>query len=305
MYDPKMDWGVAHLYEHLLIQSFRAHVEASGYSPYLYGWVGGETFQGVLFIDYGFYNPALEELFVKFMQNTPRISLADLENEILRIQAEDRVLVDISNKKRLVELLKEMDKTTFTNVNDGDEVRQIDDIAPSHPPFMKEKRSAKSFKQITVAVGLPQASLEEKATFLRMTPIIFDAIDSALFSKGLYQNEVSWPVHNKHHDSMLAHAIYTVKKGTVSNKDIEKIAHEALASIELRGHEKEIKYYADGFVGTPNWHTFPIDYYRYTGIISSKRRIAELLKVENLQGLMGKLQIQVTRTTPDHFDVVQ
>lgn len=305
MYDPEMDWGVAHLYEHLLIRSFRERVEANGYSPFLYGWVSGETFEGVLFIDYGFYNPEVEELFVKFMQDTPRINLTNLENEILRIQAEDRVLVDIGNKKRLMELLKEMDKTTFTNINDGSEVRQIDDTPLSHASLIKDRRSSRAFKQVTVAVGLPQASLEEKAIFLRMTPIIFDTIDSALFSEGLYQNEVSWPVHNKHHDSMLAHAIYTLRKGTASNKNLEKIVHEALAGIELGGNEEEIKYYANGFVGTPNWHTFPIDYYRYTGIIVSKRQIAELFKVEKLQELVSRLRVQVTRTTPEHFDVIK
>lgn len=302
--NPSMDWGVAHLYEHLLIQSFRNHVTASGYSPYLYGWVSGETFEGMLFIEYGFYSTDIEELFRSFMQHTPRIDLDMLDNEIRRIEAEDMVSVEVEDRMHIRQLLQDMDNAEFTNTEEKGIIAQAEDIEESRS-ILKERRSKKLFRQVTVAVGLPSTSLEEKVIFTRLTPIIFDALNESLFNVGMYENEVSWPVYNKPHDAMLAHAIYTIRKGAEANSEIKAIAKRAIAKIQLHGHEKELAQYIDGFVSTPNWHTFPIDFFRHTGLIVSRADIAALFTIENVERVLNKLKVDVLATSQEHFDAVK
>lgn len=304
LHDPNMDWGAAHLYEHLLIQSFHDVVVANGYSPYLYGWVGGETFEGVMFIEYGFYNPDIEKLFVKFIQQTPRVDLAMLKNEILRAEAEDMVLIDVSDFEQLTLRLESMDKAKFIDVETDSDIEQINSISGAQS-VIREKRSKKSFRQVTVAVGLPSGSLEDKVLFTRLTPIIFDAINARLFNEGMYQNEVSWPVYNRPHDAMLSHAIYTVKKSTATNKDVRLAAEEALAGVQIKNHEKELEYYIQGFMITPNWHTFPIDYFRYAGLFASRKRIGQLFTPENVERVISNLKVDVVHTVPDHFSVAK
>lgn len=304
LHDPTMDWGAAHLYEHLLIQSFRDYVAANGYSPHLYGWVGGETFEGMLFIEYGFYSSTIEVLFAQFMQQSPRVNLDMLDAEILRIEAEDKVLIEINDMERLKLLLKSIDNTKFVDVEAGGGIEQVKDIQ-SQQSVLKERRSKKSFRHVTVAAGLPSTNLEEKAIFTRLTPIIFDALNKGLFSAGLYENEVSWPVYNKPHDAMLAHAIYTVKNDIVTNDELKALAQKALAAIRLEGHETELRHYIDGFAATPNWHTFPIDYFRHTGLIVSRADIARLFTVENVESVLGKLKVEILATVQEHFDVTK
>lgn len=301
---PDMDWGVAHLYEHLLIRSFHELVGVKGYSPYLYGWVGGETFQDVMFIEYGFYSSAVEQLFANFMNGHQRIKLTALDNEITRLEAEDNVIITVKNRKQLEQMLHGMDQATFIKVDATNSIEQLAEAA-ENSSVLQEKRSKKSFKQVAVVVGLPSASLEEKALFMRLTPIIFDAIDRKLFDMGLYQNETSWPLYSIPHDAMLAHAIYTVKRGTMLNKYIEVAAKEALKEINLHGHEQELRYFADGFAGTPNWHTFPMDFFRYTGIFTSREQIAKLLTVSNAQSVLQKLKVRVMPATKEHLEVIK
>ncbi len=302
--DPSMDWGVAHLYEHLLIQSFRDHVAANGYSPYLYGWVSGETFEGMLFVEYGFYSADIEELFKSFMQRTSRVDLDMLDNEIRRIEAEDMVSIEVEDMVHLRQLLQDMDDAEFTNAEKVGTIEQAEDIEDSRS-ILKERRAKKSFRQVTVAVGLPSANLEEKAIFTRLTPIIFDALNKVLFSAGMYENEVSWPAYNKPHHAMLAHAIYTIRKGTETDSEIKVIAERAVSNIRLQGHEKELAQYIDGFVSTPNWHTFPIDYFRHTGLIVSRADIAALFTIENVERVLDKLKVDVLATSQEHFDAVK
>jgi|GEM_PF-3050998 len=299
-----IDWGVAHLYEHLLIRSFHELVSKKGYSPYLYGWVGGETFQDVMFVEYGFYNPDIERLFIDFMDGHHRINLDSLDNEITRLEAEDNVIITVKDKKQLERVLNDMDKAIFIRVDANSDIEQLPELRKGNSLMLQERRSKKSFKQVTIAVGLPDASLEDKALFLRLTPIIFDAMNERLFNLGAYENEASWPVCNTPHSAMLAHAIYTVKRGAISNNELTAIAKEALRGISLRSHEHELGYYASGFVDTPNWHTFPVDYFRYTGILVSKDQIAKLLTVPNVENILQRLKVHTLPTTQEHFEYV-
>lgn len=232
------------------------------------------------------------------------MNLATLKNEILRAEAEDTVLIDVSNFERLKLQLESMDKAKLTDVEAENSIEQFNSSQEAQS-IISEKRSKKSFRQVTVAVGLPSASLEDKVLFTRLTPIIFDAIDATLFNKGMYQNEVSWPVYNRPHDAMLSHAIYTVKKSTVTNRDIKLAAEEALTSVQLKNHEKELRQYSDGFTTTPNWHTFPIDYFRYAGLLTSRKSIGQLFTTKNVERVIGSLEVDVVPTVPDHFNVVK
>lgn len=51
-----IDFDVAHLYEHMLIDSFNILLENRDRSKYLNGWVDGETFPEIIYIETGFYN---------------------------------------------------------------------------------------------------------------------------------------------------------------------------------------------------------------------------------------------------------
>ncbi|HUC96233.1 MAG TPA: hypothetical protein VMR16_01030, partial [Candidatus Saccharimonadales bacterium] len=51
-----IDWQVAHLFEHMVINSFYQKAVSDNIRTEMLGWVNGETFNEVLFFDIGFYD---------------------------------------------------------------------------------------------------------------------------------------------------------------------------------------------------------------------------------------------------------
>lgn len=296
---------VAHLYEHLLIRSFGYSLKNSGYLQSLYGWVGGETFRDLMFIDYGFYNPKVEQLFNDFIRQKSKLNIDLLDLELSRIESELLTNVVVGNREILINHLQEINSHAWINLSAPSAATPVHHFKQPakqiKPRLLVEKESKKSFKNITVIFALPNATKSEKITFLGLTPIVSDAINYALFDLGLYQNENSWPVYNQPHDTMLGHSIFTLKRSSHSNKSLEIAAKQAITTLNLDNHQDELDCYISGFLQTPNWHTFPIDYFRYSGILASKDAIAKGLTAASISKILNRLELKVVNTTKDHW----
>ena len=296
---------VAHLYEHLIIRTFEQYLIKNGYSNYLYGWVHGQTFRDIMFIEYGFYNPDVENLFVEFINNKARIDYKLVNSELLCIESEAKSNIIISSKKAVINQLKKIENLPLVSLQEDSIIRpyQIVESKPQiMPELLIEKKSAKAFKNITILIGLKDTSLDELITFLRITPIILDVINSKLFSFGIYQNDRSLPIYKKQNKVAVALCIYTIKLGTYTNKEIEKLVIQAIKGINIIGREKELSYYKEGFLTTPGWNLFPIDYYEHTGLIVSKKEIVELLTPKNIHNIIDKLEVKLRNTIDDNWE---
>lgn len=269
----------------------------------MYGWVSGETFRDVMFIEYGFYNPEVEELFIQFIQSNNRIDLDLINNEITRIEAEMKSIVTIPDHEVIKKRLISLNSLPITNAEQSDGIAQLQSVADqAEPTTWIEKSTEHAFRHITVTIGLKEGTQADKAIFLRLTPLITDAINAQLFKQGFYQNEVSWPIHNTVHDTMLFHAIYTVRKKAQNTRVIAKELATLLAQLDVTSCQKEVAHYIQGFMHTANWHTFPIDYYRYSGMLVSRNEIAKLFTPVNIQLVLKKLIVDVSPTTTSHWE---
>ncbi len=300
----KINTEAAHLYEHLVIRSFHDLLRTEGIPPYLYGWVGGETFTGGLFLEYGFYNEKVEKLFLEFIARNQKINKKFLESELVRIQVEAESILEWCDKQELSIQLDMLDGLKFTNLEKTNMVELLpSDTSPEDT--IKLRRSKTAFRNITILVGKPPSSLEEDALYLRLIPIISDAINDKFFEMGLYERAVGWPVRNERHNSLIYFGIYGIKRNTQSNIQIQKAAKEALAAINVRTVKEELLLYSEGFLTTPNWHTFPIDFFRHTRIVASRKFIAAHLTAENIHAVLRTLELSVKPTSDDHWDKVR
>lgn len=292
----KYNSDIAHLYEHLLIRKFQSVLVLAGFSPYLYGWVEGETYRNIMFIDYGLYNPKVEELFLEFMGRKTRIDYSFVDLEIARIGTEALSTVTVLNKEELIKDLARLDKQPFINLqeNTTNKLYQMGEPETQvKPELFTEKRSKKSFRKVAVVAGIEDMTLEEKAIFLRLTPILTDCITNSLYDLGMYGNDYSGPKYNSKFNAMLVYKTFTIRRSTYSNYDIQKAAAQAIANIDLSNSAYELQCYLDGFLSTPNWATFPLDYFRDTGMVVSKKQICELITADNVHKLLERIQIKV------------
>lgn len=302
-----IDFDVAHIYEHLIIQTFRRSLRDLGFSQYLFGWVNGETFHDVLFIEYGIYNPKIEKAFKKFMSKPQRINFEYLDNELVRIQAEEMRTIDALDKDALIEQLRHLDNEPFLDHDHNIETvftQRPTDHAPSEIISMHNSKS--DFKDITVMLGAQNMTAEEKLAYLRFAPILHEVIDDCLFALGAYAANSSWAIDKPTHNGMLIAAIHTIRRGSYTNKQVEQGLLDSLSALktDLQNHPKELRHYIDGFVTTPNWNSFPIDYYRHTGIITSKKNIAKSFTPAILNTLIPKIKVSVSNTSQNDWNLM-
>lgn len=58
---------VAHVYEHMLVMTAHRRLAAAGVGNLLAGWVAGETFPRMMFIDYTLYTAQAEQVLAAYM----------------------------------------------------------------------------------------------------------------------------------------------------------------------------------------------------------------------------------------------
>ncbi|MDQ5886238.1 MAG: hypothetical protein QG628_635, partial [Patescibacteria group bacterium] len=64
--------------------------------------------------------------------------------------------------------------------------------------------------------------------------------------------------------------------------------------------EEWLQAYLKSFVNVKNWHTLTIDYYRYTGILTSREAVVAKMTPEAVLDLFSKLTFEITKTTDEH-----
>ncbi len=302
-----VDVEAAHIYEHLLLATFRQSLEKHGFSKYLFGWVSGETFRDVIFIEYGFYDQKVEKIFQKFMQESHRIDSSLLKNELLRIEAEARITISDLDEAELMRQLHQLDNDTFINHANNTEIAPPkttqNDIKSD---VVKMRKSKSKFRTIAITLGIRNMTVDEKRAFLRLTPLLNDAIFNCMYQLGSYCDDSSWAIGKPVLDGMLVVSINTMKRGGSTNKQIEKNLRHSLESlaIDIKQRPDELKSYIQGFLTTPNWNNFAVDYYRNTGIITTKKQIAESLTQERIASLISRIEIEICLATEDHWSLV-
>ena len=107
---------LAHLFEHLVLYSFYSHAKEHGFHPALIGWVSGQTFTNAIYLDVGFYDPKVLDLFHKYMSSLPEFKDDVLRLNLELISAEDKVLFSPISYSKLKQSLTELKKRQWTDM---------------------------------------------------------------------------------------------------------------------------------------------------------------------------------------------
>lgn len=299
------DYEAAHIYEHLLIRSFMNSLERRGYSTFLSGWLNGQTFKSTMFIDYTFYNNGVEVAFRQFIESTHRIDWTLLDNEIDRIQSEVQQIATGINKLELERQLKLLDSKLFTGHH-----RPIK--TEYYPKELKQdlgsdvivlKRASRKFRNLTVLFGAEKLSEDEQLAFLRSAPFIHDFIDKVLFSLGAYKQDWGFTL-DRPCNGMIGLDIYTVKRGGLRAGKIEERLHDNVSMLtrDIEKHSAQLKEYRKAFLRSPQWEDFPVQYYKWAGILTSRENIAVALTQKNIVSILKKMKFKVVQTRPEHWE---
>jgi|GEM_PF-4925291 hypothetical protein len=131
---------VAHVYEHMLVMTAHRRLAAAGVGNLLAGWVAGETFPRMMFIDYTLYTAQAEQVLAAYMAGPNRIDWDLLDQELQRVQTEARSVITnqaiadptSSEHARLTRALQKLDRRPFYRYDDATQGNAGDEFTPTY-----------------------------------------------------------------------------------------------------------------------------------------------------------------------------
>ena len=277
------DWDTAHLFEHLLIQGFYDMLPAHGYKPELIGWIDGDTFKDIIFIDSGFYEPEVAKLFDDYLMNLPEFTESLINKIVPGIECEGRSLAEITDMAECLSQLKALGKRKWcAPIDEGDD----------KPHVIKLKKSSKDFGDVRLMVSSGKLTESEQKLFLRAQAIIFD-ITTHHIRKHFAAYILDSTGVNSLKRGYYGFGIELVTKKSIDTEDIRAAAADHIKKYPVDEGFSQIKAHFDVFATEAWLQNAPVDYYRNAGIVTTNREIADLATVEDFEGLMSKLEVTI------------
>jgi len=294
------DYGIAHLFEHLIVQSFYYDQEKNGSVSGLWGWFGGNTFSGTMFLTAGFYDKEVQKKFLSFINQPININQDIVINEIRRMEAEDDVIIDY-HFPTVIEALKNINDGKFIQLNGNNEfykqIRSSEKVLPKSK-ILHIKRSRKEFQNFCVKVGIKNPTKIDKTVFMRLFIPAMESVSLVLCREAAYGYFDDGPIFDdKKPFYIYRYAEFTIKKNTFNKKKLEDAIKERLNGVNLSRHKKQIKNFIRQYYQNINNPDFPVDYFRDTGIITSKYHIYKSFTPENVQKTWDKLEVKIEKIT--------
>ena len=294
------DHTAAHVYEHMLIRTFHTLVKKKGFNPYILGWLTGEAFQHVVFIEYGFYDPEVEALLHEYMTQPGKIDMAHFDIEVASIEAEDKEIISF-DRDRLVSELETIDKLAWTRV-EGDQA-PIETLGASGTwgdGTITHTEAKKAFRDITVAAGLEHPTRDELIAYQRINPLVCDLIGGVTAGLGYYTLESSMAKYRDDKDALLTFGIYSMKRDSYDKTSLIEALEDARKRLLASDIDRALELYKAAFVNTPNWSSMPIEYFRNAGVLASREQIADAMTEETFRSVIERLRFEALPTTKAH-----
>jgi len=300
----KHNSDIVHLYEHVIIQSFKHTLEQRGYSLALCGNLHGETFREVCFIEYMFFDENVERIFKDFMSNKSRMLDRYVQNELEVIEAESKSHLLIPSQDKLQKKLNEIDSLTWIDASSNKEIArhiatESDQIDHT---ILSDKRSKKSFRDIAILIGIIDCSVEEKLSFYGILPIIYNSLAKSIHELGMYELSTSPPRYDDDYNAMTGCIIFSMKRGNHTTASIQKHINSLAKDMDILNHQDELKTYVSNYAHSARTVSFPIDFYSYAGLVTSPSQVAEQMSAISVQRLLEKCVIKTVPATDYLFE---
>ena len=288
-----VQWEIAHLFEHLVVEGFYRTLADQGIRPDLAGWVQADTFEDMLFIDTGFYNKQTDTLFSRYIETLPQFSDDLIAHCLSTIEVEERSLVRVQNQDILHRELTKLVKRPWNRPNPQ--------FTPA-TPALTISRSAKSFRDITIETHAYGLTVAEQKVFLRLRTILIDHIFHALRISGIYARGDSSSFREDGHMAFLSQ--FTIKRGVLTLKDVEHKLQNTFSAFAVPEAMSAIQDHFTAFAAESLWVSVPVEYYRTTGILTSTKEIARLADEPTITSILSKVSFVVRAYRPTDSDYI-
>lgn len=282
---------VAHLYEHWFIASFHKFAENKlGLISGTFGYTGGETYNNIVFIEMWFYHKRVAELFEHFAARET------LDKELLDVcirqcAAEDREIWSVKDSSELTKQLAQLKTSPWVEV-DGIAPYEYDDTDSTKQPCpITNRKSASSYKAVTISLNLKQATIDEKAVFLRFAVIAHDIVSNYIQLRGWYRLNTLSARDSRY--GMYSVVGVSLPKSDSTSKQVKQAVEKLLGTFDVAANMPYIRAHFEEFVKQPTWKGRPRDDLHHSNVIVGNSRIARLATQGLIQRIISKLDVTV------------
>lgn len=297
---------IAHVYEHLFIESFYKFMIKNNTSPELEGGLVGEVVGGIIFLEYLLYNDKTEDLLKEYITLNHKVDKTLLESSIKTVESENYKPLKF-NKDEFNKWIEILDSRETVNVDEMPEALDLRKVALKHK---KEKESTdeqiKMFRERTIRFGMQFKNIEQHTAMMRLTPLINNVVMDELTMLGAYSRGMGYANRKMNlPDVDLLTLIVTISKD-VPSAHIKHVVKTGLNKLKnaIKQHPEMVKAYIDCFEAMPNWHSYPVDYFKHTAILTSRKLINKNFTPENLLEILDTLEFEVKITKDSDYDEI-
>ncbi|HMM62018.1 MAG TPA: hypothetical protein PKC86_00480 [Candidatus Saccharibacteria bacterium] len=293
--------SVAHLYEHLFVESFYVYAtEKLNIDPSIIGYIGGETFENVVFMEAWFYDDRIARLFQRFIKHE-KLNFKFFDLVISQVSSEDRVEWNILNKKSLKTQLATISDIKWNPVEDLGVFEYSEKAIKKISPI-EIKPNAPKYKSllITAYVSVKDLSLNERALFLRLSTIVQDVVGSDIRALGFYEQSSHPP--QELGEYLVCKVGVTGLRVGVSNETLQNIIEKHLQSFDWKKNKSYIKSHFSEYSKQPLWNAHPRDHLKHVSVIAGNKTVKLLATQKNILSIFNKIQIRVE--TVSYQDVI-
>lgn len=282
---------VAHVYEHWFIASFFDYIEREfGYDRGVLGYVGGETFSNILFIEAWFYSQEMADAFRNFVVNE-QLEPTILSTCMQQCGAEDTELWSVEDKPLLHTQLSELANLPWLSDSQLRLCKYSDTKPYIQSPIMVQK-SAASYRTLTIKAKLVRPSMEDQALMQRLHVILSDIIGRFIQRHGWYEYD-NQSLREDGDGLYFLHTISLPKK-TVTKANVEDLIQDHIRSFDVHTNMPLIKDHFTLFSNEPLWKGRVREELHYLDVILSNRHIAELAVEDRIQRIFAAVKISVS-----------
>lgn len=297
---------IAHVYEHLFIESFYKFMIKNNTSPELEGGLVGEVVGGIIFLEYLLYNDKTEDLLKEYITLNHKVDKTLLESSIKTVESENYKPLKF-NKDEFNKWIEILDSRETVNVDEMPEALDLRKVALKHK---KEKEPTdeqiKMFRERTIRFGMQLKNIEQHTAIMRLTPLINNVVMDELTMLGAYSRGMGYANRKMNlPDVDLLTLIVTISKD-VPPAHIKHAVKTGLGKLKnaIKQHPEMVKSYIDCFEAMPNWHSYPVDYFKHTAILTSRKLINKNFTPENLLEILDTLEFEVKITKDSDYDEI-
>lgn len=280
---------IAHAYEHLFIDSFYHHAASIlGVDRAVIGYVGGETFDGIIAIEAWFYDRKVAALFEQFLKKE-HLDVSRMKVILSQISAEDHCDVVVT-KKTLSSVLA-ISEAPWQQVDALDPVALIGwDIKEGKPKKTDSKTRFKT-AMITCYIPLDEMTIRDRAVFQRLSVIMVDVLLAYVHDNGWYQMNAS-TVKEKNGYIYRAIAV-SLPAGNTKNALIEKEAEAALHTFDVKANYAYIRSHMKSYAAEKLWNANSIERLKFSNVLVGNKKIAELVTEERVKHIFESVEVRV------------